>query len=725
MRPYLIAILLLAGNMSFAQDGTKKIKLTDIWRDNTFRVKSVPGFKAMNDGLHYTRTDQEGKTQLINKYDLRSGDKTETVFDAAGYALPDSLGTIDDYSFSRDEKKMLLLFRSQNIYRRSVLHYVFVADLEQHTLTAVDGAKVLHATFSPDASKVAFVKNNNLYYRDLKTKKTVPVTMDGVRNKVINGNCDWVYEEEFGFTRAYDWSGDGKTIAYYRFDESKVPEFTMTVYDSLYPTPYKFKYPKAGEPNSVVQIKLYDVASKAVKTADVGKETDQYIPRIKWTLNHSKLCIYRMNRLQNKLEYLLADARTGKTQVIYAEENPYYLEAGDNLYFMPDGQSFLFSSEQDAYNHLYIYNWVSKKLTHLTDGNYDIESVIDVDDKRQLVYYTAAEAVPMERKLYQVSWDGTNKKCLTKEDGTHSITPVDGNNFFLDKHSTLNQPPVFYLRDADGAIVRTLEDNAALKAKMQEYKLGEIKLTKVKGANDVDLNAWMITPPDFDAAKKYPVLMFQYSGPNSQQVGDKFPIADFFWHQMLAQKGYIIVCADGTGTGFRGQAFRKKTYRQLGKYESDDQIAVARYLGTLPYVDKARIGIWGWSYGGFMSSTCLLKGNDVFSMAISVAPVTNWRYYDNIYTERYMRKPQDNPTGYDENAPELMASKLKGKFLLIHGTADDNVHFQNSVSLVDNLIRNNKDFDSEYYPNKNHGIGGGNTRLHLYRRMTRFILDNL
>lgn len=725
MRAYLIAIFLLAGNIALAQNGTKKIKLTDLWRDYTFRVKSVPGFNAMKDGLHYTKTDQDGKKQSINKYDLKTGEKVAVVLDASRFSIPDSLGNIDEYVFSKDEQKMLLLFKSQNIYRRSILHYVLVADLQKGTLTSVDAGKVLHATFSPDGTKVAFVKNNNLYYRDLQANKTIAVTTDGERNKIINGNCDWVYEEEFEFTRAYDWSGDGRTIAYYRFDERAVPEYTMTVYDSLYPKPYKFKYPKAGDANSIIRIKFYDLAAKTTKLADIGAETDQYIPRIKWTNDASRLCIYRMNRLQNRLEYLLADAKTGKSTVVYTEENPYYVEVNDNLRFMPDGKSFLYSSEEDGYHHLYIYNWISKQRTLLTDGAYDIESVVDIDEKNKLVYYTAAEASPVERKLYSVDWNGQNKKCLTPEDGTHAITPIGGNNYFLDKYSTLNQPPVFYLRDASGRMVRTLEDNAALKAVMKTYKLGDVKLTQVQGAGGVALNAWMITPPGFDAAKKYPVLMYQYSGPNSQQVADKFPIGDYFWHQMLAQKGYIIVCADGTGTGFRGQAFQKKTYQQLGKYESDDQIAVAKYLGTLPYVDKERIGIWGWSYGGFMSSTCLLKGNDVFKMAIAVAPVTNWRYYDNIYTERYMRKPQDNPTGYDENAPELMADRLKGKFLLVHGTGDDNVHFQNTVSLVDNLIRYNKDYDSEFYPNRNHGIGGGNTRLHLYRRMTWFILDNL
>ena len=725
MRTILSALLLFIASYTFAQSGNKQIKLKDIWQDNTFRIKSVPGFNAMNDGVHYTQLEQEGRSQYIGIYDLETGSRTGTLLHDADFAVPDSLGPVNEYLFSKDEKKLLLLFGAQPIYRRSILHYVLVADLEKHTLSLLDGHKVLHATFSPDGSKAGFVKENNLYYRDLKTNKTVAVTSDGVRNKIINGNCDWVYEEEFEFTRAYDWSGDGKTLAYYRFDESAVPEFTMTVYDSLYPTPYKFKYPKAGEQNSVVQVKFYDLTTRKTIKADVGRETDQYIPRIKWTSNPRQLCIYRMNRLQNKVEYLLTDARTGASDVIYTESNRAYLELDDNIRFLKDGQSFLYSSEQLGYQQLFIWNWKTQTSTPLTPGSFDIDNVIGVNEDQHLVYYTAAETSPMDRKLYVVDFDGRNKRCLTPENGMHVITACEGNRFFLDKHSMLTQPPVFYLRNADGRIVRTLEDNAALKNKMKEYQLGEIKLTEVEGADGVKLNAWTITPPDFDERKQYPVLMFQYSGPNSQQVADKFPVADFFWHQMLAAKGYIIVCADGTGTGFRGEAFRKKTYMQMGKYESDDQIAVAKYLGTLPYVDKKRIGIWGWSYGGFISSTCIMKGADVFKMAIAVAPVTNWRYYDNVYTERYMRQPQENEQGYDENAPEQMTAKLKGDFLLVHGTGDDNVHVQNSMMMINNLIRNGKQYDSEFYPNRAHGISGGNTRLHLYRRMTDFILDHL
>jgi dipeptidyl-peptidase-4 len=499
----------------------------------------------------------------------------------------------------------------------------------------------------------------------------------------------------------------------------------MPKYDGLYPKNYNYKYPKAGETNSIVGIRIYNVKTKGTMIADVGAEFDQYIPRIKWTKDPNTLCIYRLNRLQNKLELLMTNAATGSSEVAYTEENKYYVAINDNMAFLPDNNSFIFESEQDGNNHLFRYDWKKKKLTNLTPGKFDIAGITGVDEKNKLVYYTAAEKSPMERKLYVVNWDGKGKKVLTPEDGTHSITAIEGYNYFLDKHTRLTQVPVYYLRDASGKVVRTMEDNHVLAERMKAYDLGKIELKEIKLADGQTFNSWMITPPNFDPNKKYPVLMYQYSGPGSQEVADRFPVGNYFWHQMLAQKGYIIFCADGTGTGFRGEEFKKKTYLQLGKLESDDQINIAKYLATQPYVDKNRIGIWGWSYGGFMSSTCLFKGNDVFKAAIAVAPVTNWRYYDNIYTERYMRTPKENAVGYDENAPEKMADKLTGKFLLIHGTADDNVHFQNSVMLVDALIKANKEFDSEFYPNKAHGISGGNARPHLYKRMTDFILSNL
>lgn len=701
----------------------KQIELEDVWKTSTFKLRSVPGFNAMRDGKRYTKIEKENDVQRIHIYDLQSGKKLKTIFDNAVNTANGNTIEADEYEFSRDETKLLLKTEGKHIYRHSVLYKVYVFDTKTNTVSLLDNDKVLHATFSPDGSKVAYVKDNNVYYKDLATKKTVAVTADGKKNSIINGNCDWVYEEEFSFTRAFSWSPQGNYIAYYRFDETKVPEYIIPMYSGLYPDNYTYKYPKAGEPNSTVQIRIYNVKDAKTVNANIGTETDQYIPRIKWAAPAERLCIYRLNRLQNKLELLLANPGYGNTDIIYSETNRYYIEINDDLVFLPDGRSFIFTSERDGYTHIYRRDWEKDQLTALTKGNYDIADIIGIDTVNRLVYYTAAENTPLERKLYAVNFNGS-KKLLTPENGTHAVTPVTGYRYFLDKHSRIDMPPVYYLRNAKGKIVRTLEDNSELRNTMQEYELGRIQFKEIKLA-DKTLNAWMITPPGFNESKKYPVLMYQYSGPSSQEVADKFPVRDLMWHYMLAQKGYIVLCADGTGTGMRGEEFRKKTYLQLGKLESDDQIAVAKYMANQPYVDKNRIGIWGWSYGGFMSSTCLFKGNDVFKMAVAVAPVSNWRYYDNIYTERYMRTPAENPEGYDENAPEKMAKDLKGKFLLIHGTADDNVHFQNAVMLTDELIKANKEFESEYYPNKNHGISGGITRYHLYKRMTDFILTNL
>lgn len=720
----LLSVLATTQLPVMAQGGHKQITLDDIYKNGTFRMKGVPGFNAMKDGKRYTQIDREGERIRINVYDLATGKKEGTLFDNKVDKFSGTELNIESYELSKDERKMLLVTDGEHIYRHSELQRVYVYDIESGTIKLLDYDKVLHATFSPDGTKVAFVKNNNLFYKDVEKDMVVPVTSDGAKNRIINGNCDWVYEEEFSFTRAFQWSENSKYLAYYRFDETLVPEYTMAKYTGLYPEQYTYKYPKAGERNSIVQIKIYNLQSKSTITANTGSETDQYLPRIKWAGDANKLCIYRLNRRQNKLDMILADATTGKSAYIYREQNKAYIEIEDDITFLKDGHSMIMGSERNGYKHLYHWDWSTQQLTDLTKGNFDVESLTGVDTKRGLVFYTAADRSPLQRQLYVTNYTGDYKRCLTPEAGTHAITPCEGNNYFLDRYSSLNKVPVYYLRDASGRIIRTLEDNHELDAKLHEYDLGNLKLIKIGGVN-AQLNAWMMTPPDFDPAKKYPVLMFQYSGPGSQQVADKWPIGNYFWHQMMAQKGYIVVCADGTGTGFRGEAFRKKTYLQLGKYESDDQIAVAKSLAKLPYVDKNRIGIWGWSYGGFMSATCILKGNDVFKAAVSVAPVTNWRFYDNVYTERYMRLPQENPKGYDDNAPEKMADRLKGKLLLMHGTGDDNVHFQNAAVFTNALIKANKQFDNGYYPDRAHGISGGNATMHLYTKMTNFILDNL
>jgi dipeptidyl-peptidase-4 len=713
----LIALLLFPALLSAQQK--KQITIEDIWQNKAFTIKSVPGFNVLRNGTDYTRLDD--KTE-INCYSLEHGKKKSTLFEK-----PDSVGEIDHYAFSEDEKKLLIFTDAEPIYRRSIRYRVYIYNTADKSLQLLDADKVLHATFNPTGDKVAFVKNNNLYIDDLINGGLIAVTTDGKKNHIINGNCDWVYEEEFEFTRAFQWSPDGRHIAYYRFDESTVKDYTLYFYEtaSNYPRSYTYKYPKAGEDNSVVQIKLYDTRSMVTQVADIGKETDQYIPRIKWMGRGENLCIYRLNRHQNKLELLQTSAATGHSRVIYTEENKYYLEINDNLTFLPDGESFILNSEKDGYNHLYLWNWEKQKETRLTSGNWDVDKLVGVDEESRTIFYTAGVESPMERKLYRVGWDGAHQTCITPASGVHNITACKGFHYFLDNYSALNRVPVAALIDETGKTVRVLEDNAALKKAMEQFEFGALSLLKIPNEAGDLLNAWMIKPPHFDPAQKYPVLLYQYSGPGSQEVMDKFPLGQYFWHQLLAGKGYIVVCADGRGTGGRGASFKKQTYLQLGKMESEDQIAVGKFMSAQPYVDKSRVGIWGWSFGGFISATCILKGADVFRTAVAVAPVTNWRFYDNIYTERYMRRPSENEKGYDDNAPERMADKLKGNFLFIHGLADDNVHFQNSAMLADQLIRANKQFETAYYPNKNHSIYGGSTREQLFQKITDYLLKNL
>lgn len=699
----------------------QQLSLEDIFINGKYGVKSVPGFNVTEDGQHYLKIDRSEGRQEVNRYDLKTGAHKERL-----YIHKDTSEQLAGYTLNSHSSYILTFSNPQAIYRRSVLYNTSVVRLSDGTAVQLHGGKkVLHAGFSPEGDKVAYVFENNLYVYDIIRNSTVQVTHDGRFNHIINGNCDWVYEEEFSFSQAYEWSPDGSWIAYYKFDESRVKEITMQYYFSgqNYPSDYTFKYPKAGEDNSIVNIYTYHVEKGLTQKMDVGTETDQYIPRIRWA-GTKDLCIFRMNRHQNELELLYANPQSGASRTVYRESNKYYVDIHDNIYFLQEGNKILLTSETGGYNHLYIYDVKSRKLKAVTSGKWDLDELVAVDEQQSRVYFTAGIASPKERQLYSVHMNGGQQRAVLAEKGWHNVSAT-GNKYFLVKHQSATEVPTFRLIDAKGKTVRWLEKNDRLKQQLQQVTLGTLRFLEIPNDEGVALNAYMITPPDFSESKKYPVLMYQYSGPGSQQVADRFQLDHYMWHQYLAQQGYIIVVADGTGTGGRGEEFKKKTYLQLGKLESDDQIAVARYLGALPYVDAARIGIWGWSYGAFMSSTCIFKAPEVFKAAIAVAPVTNWRFYDNIYTERYMRTPAENPEGYDRNAPEQMAAGLKGSFLLIHGLADDNVHFQNAAVLTEQLVRHNKQFRSEYYPNGNHGIGGGVTRFQLYKRMTGFILNEL
>lgn len=700
----LLFVLFFLPFLAIAQK--KQVTLEDIYKKGTFRGEFVQGFSG------------DDESSLFDPKD---------VVDAQGKKIDTR-----DFEMSADKKRVIFFNEREPIYRHSTKATVYVYDIASKKSVLLQNGKVMHPTFSPDGSKVAYVFDNNLYVYELASGKTTAVTTDGKWNNIINGNCDWVYEEEFSFTRAFDWSPNGSYIAYYKFDESKVKEYQFTMFDNSYNKQYSYKYPKAGEENSKVEIHVYNVATgKDVKAQ--YEQGDIYIPRIKWTQADNKLVVYWMNRHQDNLKLLLTDAATGNATTLYDEKNKYYIDITDDWWFLKDGQNFMFTSEMNGYNQLYMYSIDGKKKVQISKMKYDIASVDGVDEKNRLVYYTLAYPTPMDRNLFVSDLDGKQTTQLTTGNGWHRIELNKDFTQFYDYFSDINTPQVVTLYDiakTKKSIAATknkvVNENSKLKSVLNQYDLGTANFIRVPNKKGDTLNGWMLKPSNFDPNKKYPVLFCNYGGPGSQQVANRFGAVSM-WHQLLAEQGFIVVSVDNTGTGFRGEEFKKKTYLQVGKLEIEDQIDAASYLATLPYIDKDRIGHWGWSFGGFMSSLAITKGSEVFKAAVAVAPVTSWRFYDNIYTERYMRTPQENAKGYDDNSPLNFTDKIRGNFLLIHGTADDNVHFQNSAELVKALVKNNIDFESAYYPNKNHSISGqlDNTTYHLWNKMTNWILENL
>lgn len=702
---------------------TKELSLSDIWASRDFFPSSLAEIKPMADGEHYCILEK-GE---INQYAYKTGKKVKTIFSEAelNKVFTKEKLSIDSYEFSTNETKIIFSSGTESIYRHSTQAHFYVWDIAKAELTPVsEGGKQRLAEFSPNGDKVAFVRDNNMFVKDLASKSEIQITKDGIDRNIIYGTSDWVYEEEFSFTKAFHWSPDGNMIAFYRFDESQVKEFWITTYGTLYPENYKYKYPKAGEDNSVVNILIYNLKTTNTIEVNTGSETNQYIPRIKWTKDTQKLAIQRMNRLQNKLEILIADAASGQTQTIYTEENKYYIDITDDLHFLENG-NWLIGSEKNGYNHIYYFNTKGELIQQLTAGEWDVTEIKGIDEKRGIVYYLSAESGPFNRDLYSVRIDGKKKNKLTLNSGWNSVDFSKGFKYFINSWSDANTPPNYSVFGADGKFIVNLRENKRILQKMEEYGFSKLEFFNFKTSENIKLNGWMIKPVNFDSLKKYPIFMYVYGGPGSQTVKNQWGYSNFIWFQMLAQKGYVVISVDNRGTGARGEEFKKMTYLQLGKYETIDQIETAKWLGKQSWVDSKRIGIFGWSYGGYMSTLCLTKGFEYFNAGIAVAPVTNWRYYDNIYTERFMRTPQENGKNYDENSPISHVKKLKGKYLLIHGSADDNVHAQNTYDLVTALVNENKQFDLMIYTNKNHGIYGGNTRFHLYKKMTEFILDNL
>ena len=733
MRRIILVLFLISACYSTLQ--AQQITLEDLFVKRSFKESAFTGLASTKDGLSYTTLENSGRE--IVKYSYKTGEKQDLLLDIQSLKN-DSLTSVSEYVFSSDETKVLLMTSRKPIYRRSFTAVYFVYNFVTKELIRIAQGRQQVATFSPDGERVAFVRNNNLFVKSLRFGTERQITIDGEVNKIINGVPDWVYEEEFEFNKAFEWSPDSKQVAYIKFNEEQVPTFGIPMYkglnpahaeNTLYPGEYRYKYPKAGEKNSVVSVLVYDIKAGQNIEMDLGNEKDIYIPKIRWTYNGKNLAILKMNRLQNRLELLYANSFSGDTRLIFTEKNKRYIETDflDNFQFLSDDKSFITLSEQDGYKHLYLYENGGVKIHQLTEGKFDVIKFYGFDPVAKTFYYQAAGVTPMQREVYGVTFDPKKKiplktLKLSTQNGSNNAEFSSTFKYYINDYSNLTTPLTVTLHEISGKQLRVLKENNELKSSITEKKIPLKEFFTFKNGEGTELNGWMIKPSGFNPGTKYPVVMTQYSGPNSQQVLDQFGVG---WESYLAANGYLAVCVDPRGTGARGEDFRKCTYGVLGKYESDDQIAAAKYIAGLPYVDGKNIAIWGWSYGGFMSAMCLAKGGEVFKAGISVAPVTNQRFYDTVYSERYMGLPSQNPEGYDENSPITLAAGIKGKLLLVHGTADDNVHYQNTAEFAEAMVQAGVQFQMMSYTNRNHGIRGGKTTMHLYTMFDNFLKENL
>ena len=706
-RVVLLMCLLLC---AFGVQAQPKFTYADI-AAGKFAQKSVGGLRSMVDGEHYTVMEADG----IYRYAYANRDKRELLVDF-GF-----LGeSVDDYTFSPDESKILFRISSRPLYRHSHHSHYAVYDLESGEVVELDeSGDVRYALFSPDGEKVAYVKDNNIFINDLGQRFTYQITEDGSWNHIINGMPDWVYEEEWGIDHAYCWSPDGRYIAYLKSDESEVEEFGFMKFltGTPYPELFKYKYPKAGEKNSKVSLHIFDVM-EGTSTKINRKEGDLYIPFFDWTPD-GRLYYYEINRLQNQLDVILCQGE--EQRVIYAETDEKYIDGISNgtITFLSDSERFLVRSERSGYSHLYLSSLSGGELTPVTSGNWNVTEVVCATDKK--IWYLSTEESPLRRELYSVGLNGKGKKRLSTTSGTYRVVPSAGCKYYISYFSNSSTPNIVTLHKGNGKLLDTLESNSQLRQYIAEIGLPEKEFITFVTPRGDTLNGYIKKPSDFDPAKKYPVLLTQYSGPGSQDVRDRWTID---WEDALVQHGYIVVDCDPRGTGFRSAAFKKSTYGIMGRLETEDQIAFAEWVKTLPYVDAERVGVYGWSYGGFMALNCILKGADTFKMAISVAPVTSWRYYDSVYTERVNGLPQTNAEGYDEPSPIGYAENLKGKLLLMHGTADDNVHIQNSYAMVHEFVEAGKQIDMMIYTDDNHSMMPYG-KVNVREKMVEYCLENL
>lgn len=724
-------LFLFKGEVAHAQEG--KIKLQDV-TNGVYWPKQIDGVNPMNDGESYTQLSPDHKR--IVRHSFKTGKEIATVFDVETARGAKKLPCIDGYIMSPDEHRILIQTETKGIYRRSYTAVYYIYDVRNNTLEPLsEGGPQQVPLFSPDGNVIAFARGNNLFLvKLLFGNAEVQVTKDGKFNEVINGLPDWVNEEEFTTNRSFDFSADSKVLAWVRYDESRVPIYSMQEFKGLsparsefdaYPGTYDYKYPVAGQKNSEVKVMTFDIKNRVTRTLDVPLDKDGYIPRIKFTSDPTKLAVITLNRHQSQMDVYMANPLSKVCKLVLREKNEKYVrETAYTQMKFYDGH-FSLLSERSGFQHLYWYNLGGQLEAQITKGNFEVTDFYGYDARTGSFYYASTQESPLRRAVYKADKQGRVKK-LSSSVGTNSAKFSKTMKYYMNVYSSAQQPPVTSLCDNNGKTITTLIDNADLKAKVEKVA-GKKEFFQFTTSEGVQLNGWMVKPRDFDASKKYPVVMYQYSGPGSQEVTDSWNLGFYgagIFESYLTEQGFICACVDGRGTGARGADFEKCTYLQLGLRESQDQVETAIYLGSLPYVDKANIGIWGWSFGGFNTLMSMSEGRPVFKAGVAVAAPSNWKYYDTVYTERYMRTPNENAAGYAIN-PMERAANLSGSLLLIHGTADDNVHFRNVAEMSEALVQANKQFEMQIYTNRNHSIYGGNTRYHLLTRMCDFFKRNL
>jgi dipeptidyl-peptidase-4 len=713
---------IIIGSYLSAQERGKEVTLKEV-TDGVFRQEtSVGEMRSLPDGEHYTAMNKE--RNMIVRYAYRTGEPLDTLFNTQT-VRECSFDAFDGYMISSTGHRIIVWRDTEYIYRRSYRAMVYDYDVRRNYVKPLSDqpGKLMIPTFSPDGRMCAFVRDNNIWIKKFDFDTEVQVTKDGETNKIRNGITDWVYEEEFSVTNLMAWSPDSEILAFVRFDETDVPEYSMQVYgNGTYPGYYQFKYPKAGETNSKVTLHSYNVATKDTKALNVPIDAESYIPRIVFTHNPEQLAIMTLNRHQNIFNIYYANPRSGVFRLILREDNERYIDSDwmKSIHFYKNG--FTYVSEKDGYAHIYFHTPTGVMQRQITQGAWDVTRLCGYDEATQTVYYESAEESPLRRSVYKIDAKGVKSK-LSAAAGTNHADFSANFAYYVNHYSNISTPVSITVNETkSGKVLRVLQENAGLKKKLADYALPRKEFLKIHTASDFELNAWILKPSGFSEAEKYPVVMLQYSGPNSQEVVDSY---GFGWEYYLAAKGMVVVSVDGRGTGARGETFRKCTYLRMGELEAQDQVEAAQEVAKLPYIDKNRMAIWGWSFGGYNTLMSMSTGNGTFKAGIAVAPPADWKFYDSVYTERYMRTPKENFEGYAATSPIRLARNLQGKLLLIHGTADDNVHFHQTLEYAEALVQAGKQFEMQIYKDRNHGISGGNTRYHLYTRMSEFLFDNL